>query len=444
MGEHADSIVLLACVCGVWLTWSTHDYLQERVFRAPGWKFGVFMAFALQSVSFLLSLGVRVIEALIERSSEDARRRQQQEETLRRQESKLNEEQEMGLLNSPTSKSGGGDVDEAPDDDERTDAQASPPAASWTVLLLYLALSLLIAAANGCATAALNFVSMQSKVLFKSSKIVTTMLLGSLFGRIYTPAEYAYMLMVMFGLAAFLLAGGSTGSLSASAAGIALLSLAVLADSLVPNLQQKLLQGNGRPKQEMVFHTNWCSAVLTAGYAVATGEFSAALAYLGRKPRITGLLLLQSIAGCKPSAFELENLSLSQSALPSLAFQTDVPTSNRGVADLGILAYLETVKRFGSKVTVVVTSCRKLFTIALSSLAFGHPLTGFHLAGVLAVFLGVVLNANHDRACSRLVAVPAVLLLMALLVVELRLLESSPGVVPFLEPVRAVLSTRFV
>ena len=411
MGERADSIVLLACVCGVWLTWSTHDYLQERVFRAPGWKFGVFMAFALQSVSFLLSLGARVIDALIEQSSEETRRRQQQEEALRRKESELNEEQEMGLLNSPTSKSGdgGADDDAPPDDDEQADVKASPPAASWTVLLLYLALSLLIAAANGCATAALNFVSMQSKVLFKSSKIVTTMLLGSLFGRIYTPAEYAYMLMVVFGLAAFLLAGGSTGSLSASTAGIALLSLAVLADSLVPNLQQKLLQGIGRPKQEMVFHTNWCSAVLTAGYAVATGEFSAALAYLGRKPRIAGLLLLQSVAGY-----------------------------------LGILTYLETVKRFGSKVTVVVTSCRKLFTIALSSLAFGHPLTGFHLAGVLAVFLGVVLNANHDRACSRLVAVPAVLLLMALLVVELRLLESSPGFVPFLEPVRAVLSMRFV
>ena len=42
---------------------------------------------------------------------------------------------------------------------------------------------------------------------------------GSLFGRIYQLAEYAYMLLVVLGLAAFLLAGSSTGSLSASAAG---------------------------------------------------------------------------------------------------------------------------------------------------------------------------------------------------------------------------------
>ena len=55
----------------------------------------------------------------------------------------------------------------------------------------------------------------------------------------------------------------------------------------------------------------------------------------------------------------------------------------------GILAYLETVRRFGSKVTTIVTSCRKLFTIALSSVLFGHPLNGYHAAGVLCVFLGV-------------------------------------------------------
>ena len=51
----------------------------------------------------------------------------------------------------------------------------------------YLALSFLIASANGLSTAALSFVSMATKVLFKSSKIVTTMLLGVLcFGKVST------------------------------------------------------------------------------------------------------------------------------------------------------------------------------------------------------------------------------------------------------------------
>ena len=56
-----------------------------------------------------------------------------------------------------------------------------PPAktgASWATFLWYVVLSVLIATANGTATAALNYVNMQLKVLFKSSKIITTMLLG--------------------------------------------------------------------------------------------------------------------------------------------------------------------------------------------------------------------------------------------------------------------------
>jgi hypothetical protein len=65
------------------------------------------------------------------------------------------------------------------------------------------------------------------------------------FGRHYAAAEYAYMLLVVAGLACFLLAA-STGALDASLRGVALLSLAVLADSLVPNVQQKLLVSRPR------------------------------------------------------------------------------------------------------------------------------------------------------------------------------------------------------
>lgn len=63
--------------------------------------------------------------------------------------------------------------------------------------------------------------------------------------------------------------------------------------------------------------------------------------------------------------------------------------------------------------TTVVTSCRKCFTIILSALLFGHVLTGFHVAGVASVFAGVLLNANLDLRCSRVVLLPT-LCLMAL------------------------------
>ena len=386
-----QSVALALCVAGVWLTWTAHDYLQERVFRAPGFHFGFTMAFCLQFVSFLLSACSRAVEWMLTRSGAEARRQEAEEQAQRQREAVL----EQGLLGHKRDEAVA--AEEAEEEEEEEEEQENKPvaAASWWILFLYLALSLLIAAANGCATAALNYVSMQTKVLFKSSKIVTVMLLGRLFfGRRYLLSEYGFMLLVVLGLAAFLLASSAAATAKAaqhgaSVAGVALLAIAILADSLVPNLQQKLLQGAGRPKQEMIFHTNWCSALMTLAYALATGEAALAAPYLARRPRVLGLLLLQSVAGY-----------------------------------LGIVTYLETVKRYGSKVTVVVTSCRKLFTIALSSLAFHHPLTGFHLAGIAAVFLGVLLNAERERRCARVVVGPAVVLLCALVALELRPWES--------------------
>ena len=67
---------------------------------------------------------------------------------------------------------------------------------------------------------------------------------------------------------------------------------------------------------------------------------------------------------------------------------------------------------------MLVTSCRKIFTIALSALAFGHPLNGFHMAGVAAVFGGVLLNAHSERRCARLLALPALVAMGVLLATE--------------------------
>lgn len=401
-----------SCVASVWATWTVHDWLQERVFRVPGFHFGIFMAFCLQAVSVVLALANQLAEGnsckCLDATAEEKKRRDA--EAARRREAVMDEEQETGLLTEAEEK----------DTEPPNTASAVSSPISWLTLSLYLLLSMLIAAANGAATAALNYVSMQTKVLFKSSKIITVMAVGAvLFRRFYRLDEYAYMLLVVCGLACFLLAG-SAGALISSLPGVALLSLAVLSDSLVPNVQQTLLLT--RPKHEMIFHTNWISALLTLCYMALTGEAASATRFLSRRPRVMGLMLLQALCGY-----------------------------------LGILAYLETVKTFGSKVTTIVTSCRKLFTILLSTLSFHHPLTGFHVAGVLSVFLGVVLNANADLRCSKLVAPPALLMMGILVYVELNVRDEAPetstaategfyttAVLPWLRVFRSALKARIL
>ena len=391
MSEGSASASYLAlCVCGVWIFWSAHDYIQERIFLAPGFHFGLFMAFSLQTSSFLLSLAYRGfawVWELTTTSSEQRYLQTLEAQRRRRAEAEEAEEEELGeekLLEN----------DGAP---EAAPAAAPPlpsaDAASLTTLAWYLLLSLLIAAANGSATVALNYVNMQTKVLVKSSKIVSVMMLGRLcFGRFYSALEYGHMLMVVLGLVAFMLATKrpSTGGADTSLIGVALLSLAVVVDSLVPNVQQRLLVQHHRPKHELVFHTNWISAALTLCYMAATGEGVDALIFLRRRPHLAMLLLVQSVCGF-----------------------------------LGILTYLETVRGFGSKITVLVTSCRKLFTIGLSSFIFRHPLNSFHVIGVGAVFAGVLWNANSELRCSRWLVLPALLVVGLAVAMELDLLSDG-------------------
>ena len=55
-------LVVFCCVVSVWLAWGAHDYLQESIFQ-QGFHYAYFMAFALQSVSFSLSLVHEMVDA---------------------------------------------------------------------------------------------------------------------------------------------------------------------------------------------------------------------------------------------------------------------------------------------------------------------------------------------------------------------------------------------
>ena len=203
------------------------------------------------------------------------------------------------------------------------------------------------------------------------------------------------------GLVVFFL-GGSRGAaaLRSSLAGCALLVGAVCVDAALPNVQQRLLQDLQRPKGEVVFHTNWISALLTLAAAVATGELGRAIPFFRAHRATLALLLVQSAAGFS-----------------------------------GILAYLECVRRFGSKATAVVTSCRKLFTILLSAAAFAHPLNGFHAIGAAAVVGGVLLDANAERAAAKALLPLALALAAAAAAVACRR-RAAPGVAASLDDVR--------
>jgi hypothetical protein len=138
-------------------------------------------------------------------------------------------------------------------------------------------------------------------------------------------------------------------------------------DAVAPNLQERLLRRFAQPKGAVVLHTNWLSAALTAAIWLPSGEARAAAAYLSTHTHALKVLLLQSVAGY-----------------------------------LGVLSYLGCIRYAGSKATVLVTTARKMFTIALSFCLFSaSPFTAQHGIGLAIAVAGMTGSAVRESAAQR-------------------------------------------
>ena len=90
---------------------------------------------------------------------------------------------------------------------------------------------------------------------------------------------------------------------------------------------------------------------------------------------------------------------------------------------------------------------------------FRHPLNGFHVLGVGAVFAGVLANSNSELRCSRWIVAPALAILLLAVAIELELdappilgptstaaaaagtpaTRGTPAVLALTDPIRRVL-----
>ena len=191
--QHQGPAALLACVVAVYLCWATHDYLQERVFKFPGFRFGFFMAFVLQLASFVLALLQRLVTGLFADPAPElrqSRQRQQSRELMRVDEerSMLEEEQEaVGasasatqlrlfgwylLLSALIATANGTSSVSQP---VVATLPAEPVAHTSNMVLLSHVRVRWVSLEPGTSSAALNYVNMQMKLVVKNAKIVTVM-----------------------------------------------------------------------------------------------------------------------------------------------------------------------------------------------------------------------------------------------------------------------------
>ncbi|KAI0114934.1 UAA transporter [Daldinia grandis] len=259
--------------------------------------------------------------------------------------------------------------------------------------LLLVALTSSLASPFGYASLAhIDYITF---LLAKSCKLLPVMLLHvTVFRRRYPLYKYLVVAAVTAGVAVFTLHSGkshkksSSGSGSAgtggnSTWGLLLLGINLLFDGLT-NSTQDYIFGAFQPYSgpQMMCANNLMSTAVTAAYLV----LSPWLARTG-----AGEWLGVDVAG---GAGELE------AALGFMAWHPGVWADVLGFAACGAVGQVfifYTLSTFSSVLLVTVTVTRKMFTMILSVVAFGHRLTRMQVLGVGLVFGGIGVEAAIAR-----------------------------------------------
>ena len=255
----------------------------------------------------------------------------------------------------------------------------------------YIKLSFLVFGATGLATQSLRYVNYPTKVIFKSAKLIPTMIVSTTIykSKQYTPLEYFAALLICLGAAGYSYNPGS-GSASGnendtSYFGIGLLVVSIICDALVPNVQKQLMdaspgsnplpkthvQGQGTPSstsrdglsaQAVMINTN------TVGFGMI----------------LTGMIITGSLGETVSTATNHPQLLLYLVCV-GLGLST------------AVLSYTKLIKASGPVVAVAVATLRKVVTIMLSYIIFPKTITTLHIFSGLLVLCGVVISTFCRR-----------------------------------------------
>ena len=238
-----------------------------------------------------------------------------------------------------------------------------------TPLEAYLKLACFSVGTVGLSNASCDYLSYPTQVLFKSSKILPVMVMGTIIlKKRYLPLEYACVVMMTLGLVLLNLSNTGRGSGRSNGdthLGFVLVLLAVTCDAIIGNYQEKVFKVHKPSASESLLYTKSIGVVLSFLVCVVTGQLTC-VAYLFTHPSTLGAMFFFCLSGV-----------------------------------IGENFVMVMVKSFGALVTVTTTSLRKALTIILSFVLFPKSVNSSYYIGISFVLVGMVLNVYVKQTIDR-------------------------------------------
>lgn len=224
---------------------------------------------------------------------------------------------------------------------------------SWTD---YVFLAVLTSSGMYMTNAALRYLNYTTRIVAKSSKVIPTMILGTLMqGRRYGYAEYAAASTLVLGIALFTMGDVETLP-SFHPKGVVLIVAALFVDSAAGNFEERKFFNVPDPVShaEVVYHANLIGAGFTAVGMLFSGELFPAIEH-----GLTHVGVLPAV--CFSAAFGYTSVSF----------------------------ILLLIRHFGASNTEIVKSMRKMISIGVSMTLYPKPMGWKYAGGVASTVAGL-------------------------------------------------------
>ncbi|KAL0822736.1 hypothetical protein ABMA28_004752 [Loxostege sticticalis] len=205
---------------------------------------------------------------------------------------------------------------------------------------------------------ALSYLNYPTQLIFKSCKLIPVMI-GSIIilGKRYGFLDYVAAVVMCIGLTMFTLADSNT-SPNFDFIGVVVISMALLCDAIIGNVQEKAMKQFQASNNEVVFYSYAIACVYLVIITGASGILTEGFTYCAQNSikMYTNIILL-SVSGY-----------------------------------MGLQAVLTLVRICGATVAVTVTTMRKALSIVISFLLFSKPFVFQYVWSGMLVALAIYLN----------------------------------------------------
>ncbi|KAI8914318.1 UAA transporter [Gorgonomyces haynaldii] len=236
-----------------------------------------------------------------------------------------------------------------------------------SILYKYLQLAVFHCTASPFGYAALKHIDYPTVILGKSCKLVPVMLMNFvIYRRVYPLQKYLIVFLITVGVSMFMLLEPSKKKRGENSLfGVLLLMTNLLIDGATNATQDQIFKKFKISGTSMMFYMNLFAAMMMTVFLIFnpySSELQQALLFGTAHPQVFWDVLLFGLCGA-----------------------------------LGQVFIFHTLENYGSLVLVMVTVTRKMFSLLLSVVLFGHVLSLGQWAAVSVVFSGIFLESRSKN-----------------------------------------------